>query len=291
MCVRACMAECIMQSKHTFSCSAASKTVKDLTRVVLLFWVFHFHPFSYQYLWSEVQSEMGLILILRRHWRDFCRFETDILWCHRSFVAFSFNVVAGWDLPKLFGLDVGSCVRYTQVYICVSFEFICQTRAHIIQVKTQMPIFKKLISFSWFYEYLMPFLKWSLLSWCPDYHKTIELSVEPQIRVCIYRTGMLFFFLFIFVKAPLSGHCWFVHSSLTDVQMWPDQTRSLGLISTPSARRWAGLHLVLYLVLLFPNGRLFQQHCVYVFPMLTSHSCFSSGWNVGCAREQVYRPG
>lgn len=145
MCVRACMAECIMQSKHTFSCSAASKTVKDLTRVVLLFWVFHFHPFSYQYLWSEVQSEMGLIPTLRRHWRDFCRFETDILWCLRSFVAFSFNVVAGWVLRKRFGLDVGSCVRCTQVYICVSFEFICQTRAHIIRVKTLMPIFKKMI--------------------------------------------------------------------------------------------------------------------------------------------------
>lgn len=35
--------------------------------------------------------------------------------------------------------------------------------------------------------------------------------------------------------------CWrsCVQLSLTDVQMWPDQTRSLALISTPSARRWA----------------------------------------------------
>lgn len=36
---------------------------------------------------------------------------------------------------------------------------------------------------------------------------------------------------------------------------------------------------------------LFQQHCAYVFLMLTSPSCLSSGRNVGCAREQVYRPG
>lgn len=81
--------------------------------------------------------------------------------------------------------------------------------------------------------------------------------------------------------------------SLTDVQMWRDQTRSPEPTSTPSARRWARaliVHLTFTLFLLLVE----QCKSVFAFPnflcLFLSFPAFS-GWHVGGPWEQVYRPG
>lgn len=80
------------------------------------------------------------------------------------------------------------------------------------------------------------------LYWCPFYKnrkdRFHDIFYDILVTSLIHPNVAMLFICKRATVRPSFGILFL--SSLTDVQMWPDQTRFLEPISTPSARRWAG---------------------------------------------------